>query len=78
MAKSRSSKKPIHHRVKKYELNHTERVLLAIIGVFGFILFWRGLNSVMDSIPLLNNEMFLVLMGLVLMYTAGLLIKFRK
>ena len=73
-----SKKKPIHHRVRKYELNHTERVILAIIGVLGFILFWRGLSSVMDSIPLLNNEMFLVLMGLVLMYTAGLLIKFRK
>ncbi|MBS3050861.1 MAG: hypothetical protein J4400_01810 [Candidatus Aenigmarchaeota archaeon] len=72
------AKKSVHHRVKRYELNHTERVLLAIIGVFGFILFWRGLSSIMDSVPLLNNEMFLVLLGLVLMYTSGLLIKFRK
>lgn len=73
-----AKKKPLHHRVRKYELNDTERIMLVIIGAFGFILFWRGLDAVMGSIPLLNNEPFLVLLGLVLMYTSGLLIKFRK
>lgn len=74
MAKKRS----VHHRVKRYELNHTDRVLVAIIGVFGFILFWRGLSLVMDGVSLLNNPFFLVFFGLVLMYASGLLIKLRK
>lgn len=74
MAKSRS----FHGKVKKYELNHAERVLVAIIGIFGFILLWRGLSYVMNGIPLLNNPVFLVVTGFVLMYTSGLLIKLKK
>lgn len=75
---ARKSKSSFHGKVSKYQLNHTERILLIIIGVFGFILFWRGLAIVMGDIPMLNNPLFLVVLGFVLMYTSGLLIKLGK
>ena len=71
-------KQAFHKRVKKYQLNRTEEVLVAIIGVFGFILLWRGLSYIMSGIPLLNNPGFLILLGFVLMYTSGLLIRVKK
>ncbi|MFA4820373.1 MAG: hypothetical protein WC613_05460 [Candidatus Aenigmatarchaeota archaeon] len=75
---AKKSKSNFHGKVRKHQLDHTERVLLVIIGVFGFILFWRGLAIVMGDIPMLNNPLFLVLIGFVLMYTSGLLIKLGK
>ncbi|HIG97615.1 MAG TPA: hypothetical protein HA230_04710 [Candidatus Aenigmarchaeota archaeon] len=75
---ARKSKNNFHGKVKKYQLNNTEKVLLFIIGLFGFILFWRGLAIVMGSIPMLNNPLFLVVLGFVIMYTSGLLIKLGK
>ena len=75
---AKKSKNNFHGKVKKYQLNNTERVLLIIIGIFVFILFWRGLAIVMGDIPMFNNPMFLVLIGFVLMYTSGLLIKLGK
>lgn len=75
---AKKSKSSFHGKVRKHQLNNTERVLLFIIGVFGFILFWRGLAIVMGDIPMLNSPLFLVVIGFVLMYTSGLLIKLGK
>lgn len=67
-------KKGVHHQVRRYQPDHTDRTLLFILGLFGFILFWRGVSNMMDSVPLLNNPIFLVVLGLIIMYTSGLII----
>lgn len=61
-------------KILKYELTHIQRVFLAMVGLVGLIMFWKGMIIYLDN-PIVNNNPFLmIIMGIVIMFFTGRLI----
>lgn len=60
-------------RILKYELTHRDKIVLAVIGVIGAVFFFKGLSTMIDNVKL--DPGFLVILGLILMFCSGYLIK---
>jgi uncharacterized membrane protein len=60
-------------RIIKYELTHTDKIILAIIGLLGVVLFFKGLSIFLDRIVV--DPAFYVILGIILMLCSGYLIK---
>lgn len=61
-------------RMIKYELTHFDRVMLAILGFVGLVIFWKGLATLLDNSFFNSNPYLMIIAGFVVMFLTGRLI----
>lgn len=58
----------------RYELTHFDKVMLAILGFIGLVVFWKGLATILDNSFINSNPYMMVIIGFVVMFLTGRLI----
>lgn len=61
-------------RLISYELTHFDRVLLAILGFVGLVVFWKGLSIILDVSFINSNPYMMIILGFIIMFLTGRLI----
>lgn len=74
--KIKKNKTNLERAILKYELNHVDSIVLAILGITGVAFFFKGLYILMDKISL--DPAVAIVLGTILMFCSGYLIKGSK
>lgn len=64
-------------RIIRYEREHFDKILLAIIGFVGIVFFWKGLATILEKIEEAYSldPVVLLFFGLVIIFLTGAMIK---
>lgn len=58
-------------RIIRYELTHFDKVMLAILGFVGLVVFWKGLATLLDNPFINNNPYTMMIAGFIIMFLTG-------
>ncbi len=61
-------------KILRYELTHFHKIILTIVGIIGFIIFWKGFNTFIDRFMPVEPFIFMGF-GFVLMFLTGWFIR---
>lgn len=60
------------HWVKIEEFRKRYKIIFTLIGVVGVILIWRGVWTIVDTLPYANDPLFSLILGLLLVVISGI------
>jgi len=75
MSKNRLIKRQKY--IIQYELSHLDKVIVAMLIFFGTVIFFLGMNRLISNIPILNDPVVLITIGLLILLFTGSFIKTR-
>lgn len=74
--RQKQKKGSLEKKIIKYEITHVDSIVLAVIGIIGVALFFKGLYILMENIII--DPVVAVVLGVILMFCSGYLIKGGK
>ena len=73
--KKRSGLRTAEKKILRYELTHKKIVMLTLVGVCGFIIFWKGFSILLERYFSQTEPLAFMAIGFVLMFLTGWFIK---
>ena len=73
--KKRSGLRTAEKKILRYELTHKKIVMLSLVGVCGFIIFWKGFSILLERYFSQTEPLAFMAIGFVLMFLTGWFIK---